>query len=179
MPKSVFTLILILFTFAVSAQEKDQVNLVSSEVSFVIKNAGINVDGSMEGLTANILFNPKKPQKGSISGTLDPATIKTGIGMRDKHLKNEDYFDVENYPQIKMESNSLRKLQGNQYEGLFTLTIKDITREISLPFTVTEENDQFIFDTSFEINRQDFGLGDDSIILSDMVKINIRLTGTP
>ncbi|HYG18546.1 MAG TPA: YceI family protein [Ohtaekwangia sp.] len=61
--------------------------------------------------------------------------------------------------------------------GEFDLTIKGITRTVSIPFTVRRQNNSTLYKGSFEINRLDFGLGEKSAILDERVKIHISATG--
>ncbi len=74
----------------------------SGEVNFYIKNAGFNVDGKFTQIQASIRFNPDQPKETFIEANVEAASISTGIGMRDKHLKKEDYFDVIKFPRIML-----------------------------------------------------------------------------
>jgi polyisoprenoid-binding protein YceI len=76
-----------------------------------------------------------------------------------------------------MASTQLQKSNKKKYVGVFDLTIKNVTKSISFPFTFTEANDHYTLQGEFSINRLDFGVGEESVILSDMVKIIIEVTG--
>lgn len=171
MKKHLFIIGLLLLTNLPFAQAQQSIN---GSVSFVIKNTGLNVDGSISGLQGNIDFNMLQPSNSKIVVTIDPATIDTGVGLRDKHLKKEDYFDVEQYNTIKMESISISKKDG-AYQGIFRLTMKDISKELTIPFTITKENNTQHFNASFELDRRDFGVGGNSWVLSDDVKVKVEL----
>ncbi|MTI38384.1 YceI family protein [Fulvivirga lutimaris] len=147
---------------------------LSGNVSFIIKNAGLNVDGNIGGIQGAVIFNEQQPSQSKISVTIDPTTIDTGIGLRDKHLKKEDYFDVDQYPAIKMQSTAIVK-KGDVYEGIFELTMKGVTKELTIPFTVSKENNQLHFKAIFELDRLDFNVGGNSWVLSDDVKVNVEL----
>ncbi|MEQ9118791.1 YceI family protein [Fulvivirga sp.] len=171
MKKYLFIIGLLLLTNLPFAQAQQSIN---GSVSFVIKNTGVNVDGSISGLQGKIDFDMLQPSNSKIIVTIDPATIDTGIGLRDKHLKKEDYFDVDRYQVIKMESTSIvKKIDG--YEGVFMLTMKDVTKELVIPFTVKKENSKQHFNASFELDRRDFGVGGNSWVLSDDVKVKVKL----
>ena len=112
-------------------------------INFVIKNAGIKVNGSMNGLEGFLMMDPQSSDPVKIEGTLDPNTIKTGIGLRDNHLKKADYFNVKAFPKIYMTSTLIKKNSGQTYTGNFDLTIKDITKSISIPFTFSATADGY------------------------------------
>ena len=63
----------------------------SSSVSFQIRNAGINVDGTFDGLEAEINFDPKKLKNSKIVASVDAASVDTGIRIRNNHLRKSDY----------------------------------------------------------------------------------------
>ncbi len=149
----------------------------SSTVNFHIKNAGITVTGSFSGLQSEIKFNPKKLKKSSIVATVDTRTVDTGIRIRDKHLIKQEYFDTKVHPSISMKSQSFQKVGQNQFKGIFIISIKGISDTISFPFTFTSDGKYGTISGSFEIDRNDFGLGGSSIILADKVKIDLWVKG--
>lgn len=171
MKKHLFILGLLLLTNLPFAQAQQS---IKGSVTFIIKNAGLNVEGSIDGLQGDIDFDMLQPSNSKISVTIDPATINTGIGLRDKHLKKEDYFDVDQYATIKMESISISK-KDDAYQGIFKLTMKGISKDLTIPFTVTKEYNTQHFRASFELDRRDFGVGGNSFILSDDVKVKVEL----
>ena len=147
----------------------------SSTVTFIIKNAGFNVDGSFQGLKADIKFDPKNLSASQITASIDAATINTGTNARDKHLRNEDYFYVEKYPKITMKSIRFANSKSGDYIGYFNLTIRDVTKEVTVPFKFEEKSGQAVFSGSFTINRRDFGVGSGSLILSNNATINLNI----
>jgi polyisoprenoid-binding protein YceI len=145
-------------------------------VSFQIRNAGITVEGSFEGLEADIAFDPLHPEKARIQASLPVSSIRTGIGLRDKHLQKPDYFHAEKHPRILLTSKSVRQTGKGKYEGVFTLRIKDIEREVLLPFTVAGAH---AFVGSLKVNRLHFDLGKQSLVLADEVEVAIRVKLKP
>ncbi len=171
----VFGLIqLVLGTEVVFAQNK----LISSKVTFKIENAGLTVNGSFSGLSTNINFNPEKYATAKIEGTLPVATIKTGNSIRDNHLQKKEYFDAVAYPEIQMVSKFFGK-SGNDYKGYFLLTMKGITKDVVIPFTAVNKDENLVLTANFELNRQDFKVGGNSLILDDKVFIIIVLEIAP
>jgi polyisoprenoid-binding protein YceI len=146
---------------------------VSGKVEFKIKNMGFTVNGTM-GVNSIQLKQPSaNSTTWSIEGSADPATISTGINLRDKHLKKADYFDTANFPAISLQSTAIVMKGKNNYEGKFNLTIKAITKKVIIPFTIAKNNQSINMEGEFTINRLDYKLGEESTILADDVKIKV------
>jgi polyisoprenoid-binding protein YceI len=142
-------------------------------VTFRIKNAGLSVDGRLQGILAQVQFDPSKPESTRIEGSADVATLATGIAMRDRHLKKEDYFHQEKHPAIRMKLTSLEK-RGTDYAGTFSLTLKGTTRTLAnLPVRFQANGTGATLSTDFELNRLDYGVGESSWTLADMVRVRV------
>ena len=140
-----------------------------SSVQFRIKNFGFNVTGTFTGLQGVIRFDPNNLATCHFEATIDAKTINTGVDMRDKHLRKSDYFDVENYPQIKFVS--VKISPGTKSGTLFIfgkLTIKNVTKDISFPFTAVPAENGYLFKGEFKINRRDFKVGGGSTIADNL-----------
>ena len=147
-----------------------------SSVKFKIKNLGVNIMGSFKGLTGNINFDPAHSASSTFEATIDVSTINTGIDMRDEHLRKEEYFDAKNYPQIKFVST---KVSSSNKPGAFkivgNLTIKNVTKEISFPFTATAEGAGYLFSGEFRINRRDYKVGGNSFTMADNLIVQLSI----
>jgi len=165
------TLSIILLILSLSIPEGTDQSAPACTISFTINNAGIDVDGTINVTQAEINFHPDALDQSSIVATAAPATIQTGISIRDKHLKRNDYFDAARYPAIHLRSKSFRRIKKNAFIGEFNLTIKDITRPITITFTVSRNKNTLRYHGTFEINRLEFGLGESSAVLDENVKI--------
>ena len=91
-------------------------------------------------------------------------TISTGIGLRNKHLQDEDYFDEKKFPVITIKSKSVTKSANGQYILTAALTIKGTTKIITIPFTAVFTDGGYDFAGHFEINRMDYHIGPDNSI---------------
>ena len=153
--------------------ESTEWTIVSSTVSFKIKNAGFNVDGKFGSVTGSIIFDATKTYNNSIEATIDSKSINTGNGTRDGHLKKKNYFDVETYPKISLKATLFGKEKDGSFRGYFKLTMKDKTKDLLLPFSFIETENKGVFMATFKINRLDYGVGESSMILSDNVTISL------
>jgi len=144
------------------------------EISTRIKNAGLTVTSRFTGLKADLVFSPEELAKSSLTASVEVETIKTGIDKRDKHLQQEEYFNTAKYKLIEMKSVKLYK-KGNQYAGMFNVTMKGVTRQVEFPFTFTRNGTNAEFKGSFELNRRDFGVGGKSMTMSDDLTVDIMI----
>ncbi|HEY5745636.1 MAG TPA: YceI family protein [Chryseolinea sp.] len=171
MEKSIPWLAPIVLLFLAAGAQPEPTTLV--KLSFTTTNAGITVSGTLEG-NAEINFNPVDLRNSTIRATARPATVRTGIGIRDKHLQKEDFFDTGQYPQIVLESKHFRNRGHQRFSGDFDLTIKSVTRPITIIFLRLPEKNAIRYEGHFELNRLDFLLGEKSMVLDDVVRINLE-----
>ena len=146
-----------------------------SKLHFVIKNLGINTGGDITGLKGKIIFDAKNAPKCFFDVTAAVKTIDTDNGKRDEHLRKEEYFDAATFPVIHLVSTKVEPgadLKHFIFKG--NLTIKNITKPISFPFTAEGKNGGALFVGFFEINRIDFGVGKESFSLSNKIKVTLN-----
>ena len=170
-------LVLAIFPFLFFADNTNW-KIKSSSITFNIKNAGIMTDGSFDGLEADIKFNPLKPEEGSIVASVLTKTIKTSSDLKTEHLRKPEYFDVEKFPKITLQSTKIVKTGPITYNGTFKLTLKGVTKEVTIPFNFMRLPDKTEFKGNFTINRLDYGVGSSSMTLSDNVTITITVDVT-
>jgi polyisoprenoid-binding protein YceI len=144
-----------------------------SAITFQVKNLGISSTGTIDGLQADVRFNPANLSSSLIESSVDVNTINTTNADRDDHLKSDAFFDAAHYPKITMKSVSLKHRSGNNYTGEFDLTIKGKVKTIEIPFSCIQKGNSIAFKSSFKLNRLDFGVGESSMILSNDVTVNI------
>jgi polyisoprenoid-binding protein YceI len=149
-----------------------------SSIKFKIKNFGLTVEGGFTGLQGNIIFDPNNLTASTIEATLDANTVNTSNKSRDGHLRKEEYFDVSKYPKIKLTSTKINNsTKADTYMLTGKLTIKNVVKDISFPFTATPKGSDYLFTGEFKINRRDFGVGGNSISMSDNLTIFLSITG--
>jgi polyisoprenoid-binding protein YceI len=179
MKKTLIIIFLNLLFFNMLAQTEWKL-ATGSSVTFVIKNAGIKVDGKLEGLQATINFDSQNLTTSSIEASVETQTINTDNKSRDGHLRKEDYFDVAKFPKMTIKSMSFTKdgNNGNSYKGKFKLTIKGVTKDVEIPFSYTENGNAATFKGSFTINRLDYKVGGNSWVMADNVIISLNILAT-
>ena len=147
-----------------------------SKLHFVIKNIGINTGGDIAGMKGKILFDAKQTSTALFDVTVEVNTIDTDNDKRDGHLKKEEYFNVEKYSTIHLVSTEIKAgpdLKNFIFKG--NLTIKNITKAIEFPFTAERKNGGALFKGNFVISRIDYGVGKESLALSNKVTISLNV----
>lgn len=143
-------------------------------IRFQIKNAGITVNGTISDWQFDTVWDAKKLSNCKISGQANPTSIDTGIKLRDKHLQGRQYFHAEKFPVISLQSKIIVSTRKGNYKGIFELQIRDVKKEIEIPFSVVPGSHKQYFKAEFIINRLDFNLGESSLVLGDEVKVFIK-----
>lgn len=175
MLKKSFTAIALLVAIISTGQNYTATD-AGSRVHFVIKNFGINTGGSFEGLTGSITFDPANLSTASFNVSVDAKTVDTDIEARDNHLRKAEYFDVEKYPKISFRSTKVTSTNKDGFLYMFgVITIKNVSKEISFPFTHTDKDGGILFEGDFKLNRREFGVGGSSFSLSDDVTIDLSI----
>jgi polyisoprenoid-binding protein YceI len=136
-----------------------------SRIGFVARHAMVTkVRGSFNEFEGTGYFDAEDPTKSHVQLTIQAASIDTRSADRDGHLRSNDFFDMETYPQITFASTSVVKVDDETYQVTGELTIKDVTRPVTIDFeyggTATDPfgNDRLGLEGSVVVNRKDWGL---------------------
>lgn len=142
-----------------------------STVTFKIRNLGITVEGTFTGLAGVIQFDPNQLASSRFEVTVNASSLDTGIGLRNKHLKKEEYFDVNTYPHIKFISTKIESASTGRFTVSGKLTIKKTTREIKFDFAASKISNGYKFDGEFTLNRLDYEVGGSSFSMADELNV--------
>lgn len=135
-----------------------------TQIKFRVKHMMIaNVWGQFDTFTGTVNYDPKHPEKASVSVTIDPNSVNTGTAMRDNDLRSERFFYVEKFPTATFVSKKVVKVPGG-LNVIGDLTIRGVTKEITLnvegptdPISVFGGT-KIAATAKTTINRLDFGL---------------------
>ncbi|MDT5083758.1 MAG: hypothetical protein QOD02_4585 [Mycobacterium sp.] len=131
-----------------------------STVSFKIRNMWGLI--SVKGRFTDFSGDGQITGKGAIFGRLDirAASLNTGIGKRDEHLRSADFFDVERFPEISVVVTAVEPSTGNTADLRATFSIKGVTSPLPLPVQVTVLDDGAVrVSAKTEVDRAQFDLG--------------------
>ncbi len=179
--KKFITLATILVSFhQITLAQAVKYNITSLITKFGIKNAGITVNGNFKTGTATLSIDKNNIANSKFIGIVNANSINTSNKLRDGHLKDKpEFFDVAKYPQIKLESTKIVAAAGGKYNVTWNLTMKGVTKAITVPMTVAMSGDKVSLKTDFVINRRDWGVGEKSIMMKDNVAVSIAAESVP
>ena len=137
-----------------------------SEITFKIKHLMIsNVSGQFTKFTVDAETEGEDFTTAKVSFTADVTSVDTGNEQRDGHLKTDDFFNAEKYPQIKFTATKYELVDNDgSYELYGDLTIRDVTKNVKFDVEfggVIKDpwgNTRAGFSINGKINRKDFGL---------------------
>jgi polyisoprenoid-binding protein YceI len=152
-----------------SAYSFGQVELDTKSASVEFDYESEKTQGTVSGVKATISLNYSDLASSTVSGTADVTTLSTGNKMRDKHLKSDDFFDSEKYPQMSFNSSSIY-MDGGAYKSKGELTIKDITKEVV--FSIDETKGALIFTTTIYAKDFDVAIKKDR----EKSKVHVRVS---
>jgi len=161
----------LILTFVLSTNAQN-IDTEKSGISFDIGNMRINtVSGTFSGMSGTVDFDPANLSQSSFQVCIDVSTVETGNRKRDQHLREDDFFDLENHPKICYQSGEISKTTSG-YETTGKLTIKGTTRIVTIPFTYQDN----ILEGTFTLNRRDYNVGENTgtFMVSDPVEVTIR-----
>jgi polyisoprenoid-binding protein YceI len=130
-----------------------------SAITFKIRNMWglLNVKGRFTGFNGD----GQLAGNGAVFGRVDirAASLSTGIGRRDEHLRSADFFDVERFPEISVVVTAAQPTKGKAADLRVNFTIKGITAPLPLPVTITELEDGSIqISGQTKVDRSQFDL---------------------
>lgn len=123
----------------------------------------------------------------SVDATLKVASLSTDNERRDGHLKSDDFFNAEKFPEIKFKSTSFEKVGDNKYKIKGDLTIRDVTKEVTFDATYNGSikgmggSTVTAWKASLAMNRFDYGLKwnrtieSGGLVAGDIVNITMNL----
>lgn len=139
-----------------------RIDVTHSTLGFSVRHFGVTkIRGVFNEWSGTVLWNEADITKSSVAVVVHTASIDTRHERRDGDLTSDNFFDSEQYPAIVLKSTRIER-DGEQYVMHADLTVRDVTREVAIPFEflgVQEMRGTRLFVAgSFEIKRSDFGL---------------------
>ncbi|MFK7946940.1 MAG: YceI family protein [Saprospiraceae bacterium] len=178
-------LIVFLNSFSPTVQNIWTLDKSHSRVGFTVTHHMISeVDGNFKVYDAKITTSKEDFSDAVFDFSAQTASINTDYELRDSHLKEEDYFDVEKYPTLDFKSTDFTKIAGNKYKITGDLTIKGITKSVELDLwligpQLNERVNQMEIGikATGKIKRLDYGIGKKLPLFNVSDQIDLRVLG--
>ena len=153
-----------------------------SQITILSRQMNVPVEATFKKFTAQVAFDPGKPETGKARLDVDLNSIDIGDPEIIDSLKDRYWFDTKTHPTAVFTSTSLRPLGNNRYEVRGPLTMKGRTHEVAGNFTVRMNGADRIFEGAFPVRRLQYNVGDahwrDTSVVADEVQIRFRLYQT-
>lgn len=185
---AVFLVLSLLLVWPSIAQPKRfHIDRLHSSVTFSLRYLGIiDLNGRAADYYGTFLFDEANVAESSIKVVIRAASLDTAMRNRDRDLHSAQYLDVDRYPAIIFSSTGFRQT-ADGYIASGTLTIRDVTQPVDLPFQILDRHaddrgEELVLSAGpITIKRTDFGVGTisrtttDRLFLGDEVTITILL----
>ena len=135
------------------------VRRAASSLSFNTSWSEGPVDGRFGSWDAAILFDPAALDASSVKVTIDMTSAKTGVADTEGALPDDDWFAAATHPKATFAATTFRHRSGDRYEAIGTLSLRGISRPLTLPFTLTIDGDVATMSGSTTVDRTIFGVG--------------------
>ncbi len=154
-----------------------------TRLGFVARHAMVTkVRGAFTDFTGTAVLDAEHPTRSRAEVTIAVASVVTGNGQRDEHLRTNDFFDAATYPEIRFVSTKAEAVGDNNYRLTGDLTIKGITKSVAVDFEFTGlaadpwGNQRAGFEGKAVINRKDFGVNFNAALEAGGVLVSDKIT---
>ena len=154
-----------------------------SQITFSIKEMGVAVEGRFTKWTADIAFDPKKPEAGKVGFTIATGSASFGAPETDAEVPKPEWFNVAKFPNATFTSTAIKAKGGGKFDVAGKLTVKGTTRDVVVPIALAQAGPTTTATGAFAIKRNDYKVGegewtDTSQVADDVqIKFKIALTG--
>jgi polyisoprenoid-binding protein YceI len=160
-----------------------KVDPIHSGILFEVKHIYSTVRGHFSDFTGDVFFDPDNLEKSKFDFSVKIDSINTNNGKRDNHLRSDDFFAGNKYPVMTFKSSRVTHAGGNKYILEGKLTIKDVTKDITLEFTYWGQKENPFkkkemlagFDALLKIDRLDYHVGAGKFYSMGVVGKNIDI----
>lgn len=157
------------------------INQNNSKIEFVGSQVTASHNGSFEKFQGQIDFNGK-PETSRVSIDIEMTSVNTDTPELTTHLKTADFFDVGKFPQATFVSTEIKTggAQGSTHTITGNLQLHGVTKSISFPANIAIGADDVSVDSTFAINRRDFGInyaGAANNLIRDQVVLKLNIKG--
>lgn len=149
------------------------VDPAKSKLGFTGQQTGTPFSGRFKAWTVAIDFDPAHPEAGRVSATIDIASASTGDPQKDEALPTSDWFDAAKFTTATFEAVGFLPKGGDAFETSGKLTLRSVTKDVTLPFTLTVAGDVAHAVGQAKLVRTDFGVGQGSWAADDYVALGV------
>lgn len=155
-----------------------------SEIRFVSRQMGVNVEGRFRKWKANIVFLPKQLAKSKAELDIELGSIDLASDESETEVKRPKWFNTARFPVAKFVSHNIKGVGGDKYEIAGALTIKGISRDLLVPIVLKKDaGGNSVAEGSFTFNRLNYKIGEgewsDPETVAEDIVVRIRMVLPP
>ncbi len=154
-----------------------------SRIGFSARHAMVTkVRGSFNEFEGSGYFDVENPANSKLRLTIQAASIDTRNADRDGHLKSNDFFDMETYPEITFASTAVEQVDPESYRVTGDLTIKGVTKPVTVDFEYSGSavdpygNTRIGLEGKTTVNRKDWGVNWNAALEAGGVLVSEKVT---
>lgn len=150
----------------------------ASEVTFTARQIGVPMEGRFKRFDAQIALDPKQPQSGKVSFSVDLGSVSMGPET-DAELIKPEWFNAARFPKATFVSTVIQPAGPARFQVTGKLVIKGQSRDLVVPVTLSAAGAQTMATGSFVLKRLDFKVGDgdwaDTSVVANEVQVRFKL----
>lgn len=155
-----------------------------SEIRFVSKQMGVNVEGRFRKWKANVDFRPKELAKSKAEFEIELASIDLASEESETEVRRSGWFDTAKFPVARFASTGMKDLGGDRYAIAGTLSMKGIAKEVVVPVGIRKDaSGNSVAEGQFTLNRLEFKVGEglwgDTEAVASEVLVRVRMVLPP
>lgn len=160
----------------------DYVQTKGSTLGFSGKYQGDTFNGKFPGFATVMTFDPARVNPSRLTVVIPLAGATAGNPDYDSELRGASFFNIPKFPQATYTATKFRSMGGNQYAADGTLTLRGVSKPVTLNFTWTGGANPVLAGTAI-VKRLDFGVGtgewNDTDVIPDAIKVTTKVVFQP
>jgi polyisoprenoid-binding protein YceI len=169
---------------AAGAAHAETVLVDKSEIGFTMKQMGVNFDGRFQKWKADVDFQPKALSRSKAHVEIDLSSVYLASVESEDEARGPQWFNTAKFPVARFTSTSIKDLGGDRYEIAGKLSLKGMTRDLTVPISVkTDSGGNRVAEGTFSVKRLDYKLGEgewaDPSTVADDVLVRVRFVLRP
>ena len=144
-----------------------------SKLGFTGQQSGAAFSGRFKTWSATIDFDPAKPETGHVVATIDVASATTDDAQKDEAMPGSDWFDAASFAKATFEATGFLPKGPDSFEAKGKLTLRGVTKDVTVPFTLTISGDQGHAVGTTKLVRTAFGVGQGAWSSGDTVALDV------
>lgn len=165
---------------AAHAAAYTQVDPAASHLTFGYTQMNVGLEGSFKQLQPKVFsFDPAAPEAAKVEIEVPLVSVDSGNEEANAELVKPEWLSAQAHPAARFVTTGVKPLEAGRYQVDGELTIKGVTKPVTMPVTFKEEGGKGHFEGGFAFKRTDFGVGEgpwgDTSIVADEVSITFHV----